>query len=343
MSAPGDSSPPTASSGRARRVGRILLGLVVSAALLVYLFRDVDFHDMALRLAETRWSLLAASMALNLAGLWARSRRWYYLYPPGAHPRHLLNAVVIGYTGNNLLPLRAGEVLRAYVMTRRGQRLWTTVGTIVVERALDGLAVGLILAYLLLAVRLPRELRWAAMVFVSIDVALIAVLAVMAAAPEWCRRLLLAVVRRTVARLARRVSDTLDTFNEGLRGVRTPGHLAPIVVWSTVNWLLWALAAWCALHAAHLYLPLAASWAVLGFVGLGVSLPSSPGFVGIIQAATVLALSLFDVPRAEALTFSITFHASQFVPVTLWGLVLLLVEGVNLSEASRPASAPPVA
>jgi uncharacterized membrane protein YbhN (UPF0104 family) len=143
--------------------------------------------------------------------------------------------------------------------------------------------------------------------------------------------------------MARRVSDTLDTFSEGLRGVRTPGHLAPIVVWSTVNWLSWALAAWCALHAAHLYLPLAASWAVLGFVGLGVSLPSSPGFAGIIQAATVLALSLFDVPRPEALAFSILFHASQFFPVTLWGLVLLLVEEVNLSEASRPASAPPVA
>jgi uncharacterized membrane protein YbhN (UPF0104 family) len=73
-------------------------------------------------------------------------------------------------------------------------------------------------------------------------------------------------------------------------------------------------------------------------VGLGVSLPSSPGFVGIIQAATVLALSFFGVPRADALSFSLLLHASQFVPVTVWGLALLVVEHVSLSAASqRPA------
>jgi len=325
---------------RRRRLLRALLGLAVSAALLVYLFRDVDFGAMGSRLAETRWSFLAGSIALYLVAIWARARRWYYLYPPGARPAHLFNAVMIGYMGNNLLPLRAGEVLRAYVMTRRGQRLWTTVGTIVVERVLDGLAVGLILAYLLFAVALPRELWWASVVFVAVDLALIGVLAVMAAAPELSRRMLLAVVDRVARPLTRRVSDTLDTFSEGLRGVRTPAHLAPMLGWSVAGWLLWALSAWSGLYAARLELPLSASWAVLGFVGLGVSLPSSPGFAGIVQAATVLALALFGVPRQEALGFSLLLHAAQFVPVTLWGLALLLVEEVSLSEGTRSPGTP---
>ena len=92
--------------------------------------------------------------------------------------------------------------------------------------------------------------------------------------------------------------------------------------------------------AAHLDLPLAASWAVLAFMGLGVSLPSSPGFVGVIQAATVLALALFSVPRTEALSFSLIFHAAQYFPVTLFGLVLLLVEQVSLAEAARGTGSP---
>lgn len=318
-----------------------MVGLAVSAGLLVYLFWGVDFHVIAARLAETHWGFLAASIALNLTGLWTRARRWHYLFPPGSRPSHLFNAVMIGYTGNNLLPLRAGEVLRAYVVVRRGQRLWTTVATIVVERVLDGLAVGLILVYLLLVVTLPRELWWAALVFAGADVGLIAVLAVMTAAPELARRAVLALVSRQPA-IARRVSDTLDTFNEGLRGVRTAAHLAPMLGWSAANWFLWALSAWSALHAAQLELPLTASWAILGFVGLGVSLPSSPGFAGIIQAAVVLALALFGVPRGEALSFSILLHAAQFIPVTLWGLVLLVVEQVSLTEAARGApTAPP--
>jgi uncharacterized membrane protein YbhN (UPF0104 family) len=87
---------------------------------------------------------------------------------------------------------------------------------------------------------------------------------------------------------------------------------------------------------------MAAAWAVLAFVGLGVSLPSSPGFVGVIQAATVLALALFSVPHTEALSFSLLLHASQFVPVTAAGLILLIVEQVSLAEVTqglrKPAS-----
>ena len=54
-----------------------------------------------------------------------------------------------------------------------------------------------------------------------------------------------------------------------------------------------------------------------------------------IQAAAWAALRLFDVPLNEALSFSMLFHASQFVPVTVWGLILLFVEHVSLSEARR--------
>ena len=324
-----------------RRLLRIALGLLVSVGLLVYLFHDVDFGEMGRRLASTRWAFLAASVATYLVGLWSRARRWHYLYPPDAHPTHLLRAIVIGYMGNNLLPLRAGEVLRTYVMARHGQRLWTTVGTIVVERVLDGLAVGCILAYLLVAVALPRELWWAAVIFVAVDLALIGVLAVMAGAPAACRRIALALTQRIAPPLVRRVSDSLETFNEGLRGARSRAHLAPMLAWSIVGWVLWAVSAWMGLYATHLELPLAASWAVLGFVGLGVSLPSSPGFAGIVQAATVLALALFSVPRQEALSFSLLLHAAQFVPVTLWGLVLIVAEQVRFSDVARAGSGNP--
>jgi hypothetical protein len=134
-------------------------------------------------------------------------------------------------------------------------------------------------------------------------------------------------------------------MSEGLRGVRTRRHLFPITLSSLGIWLVLGIAVWTALLAAHVDVPLAASWAVLAFMGLGVSLPSSPGFVGVIQAATVLALALFSVPHTEALSFSILFHASQYVPVTLFGLVLLLWEQVSLSEAreatrARTAPAP---
>src|SRR5262249_59679685 len=125
-----------------------------------------------------------------------RAGRWYYLFPPGSRPSHLFNALMIGYMGNNVLPLRAGEVVRALVVSRRGQRFWTVLATIVVERVLDGLAVGLIVAALFVAVPIPASLRWPAVIFLAADLAAMAVLVVIAFAPEPCGIVIRALFHR---------------------------------------------------------------------------------------------------------------------------------------------------
>jgi uncharacterized protein (TIRG00374 family) len=316
------------------RLGKIFLGLAVSVGLLLYFFWNVDLHAVAARLRETLWTFLALSVALNFLSLWVRARRWYYLFPPRTHPTHLFRSLLIGYMGNNLLPLRAGELVRVYVASRHGPRFWSTFATVVVERVLDGLAIGLIVAGVLWAVAVPTELRWSIVVFLVVDLIGILVLAAIAVAPAACRRVIETLFRR-VGRLEQRLLTMLDTMTEGLQGVRTAGHAIPIALCSVGIWLLFALSIWTALHSAHLDLPLAAAWTVLAFLGLGVSLPSSPGFVGVVQAATVLALALFSVPRLEALSFSVLIHASQFIPVTVGGLLCLLVEHVSLTDAAR--------
>jgi hypothetical protein len=322
------------------RLAKGLLGAAVSGALLLYLFWNVDLREVAALLAGTHWGFLTASVALNLLSLGVRAWRWHFLFPPRSRPTHLFNAVMIGYMGNNLLPLRAGEVMRAYVAARHGPRFWTTVATMVIERVLDALAVGLILAGLFLLLPVPAELRWPAILFLSADLAAMVVLVVIATAPTGCRSVIRVLFHRW-RWVHDRLLDALDTMSEGLQGVRARRHVLPIVLSSVTIWVLLVLAVWTGLRAARLDLPLAAAWAVLGFLGLGVSLPSSPGFVGVIQAATVLALALFSVPYTEALSFSLLLHAAQFFPITLWGLILLLVEHVSLSEAARGAGAPP--
>lgn len=327
----------TGLSGPARgRLAKILLGVAISAALLVYLFRGVDLHDVLVRLADTHWGWLVASVVLNLVSLWIRAWRWYYLFPPGSQPFHLFNALMIGYLGNNLLPLRAGEIVRVYVASRRGQRFWTVLATIVVERALDGLAVGLIVAALFLTIPVPARFRWPAILFLSADLVAMVILGLLAFAPQACATAIRALFHRSTG-IERRLMSALGIMREGLEGVRTGHHTVPIVLSSAGIWLVLALAMWAALRAANLDLPLAASWTTLAFLGLGVSLPSSPGFVGVVQAAVVLALALFAVPHTEALSFSLLLHASQYFPVTLCGLYFLLVEHVSLVDATRSA------
>ena len=283
--------------------------------------------------------------------IWVRGQRWWYLFPPGSNPQGITPAMMIGYMANNVLPLRAGEVVRVYVVARRwsasgdaaarAHPFWTTLATLVVERVLDSLVVVLILAVLVLVGPVPRVLEVAALVVLAIDLAGVTMLIALVAAPQVCARLIARLASRW-PRLQRRALTAFETFVHGLDGIRTPSHAAPLIGWTILVWLAPAFAAWTVLMALDLHLPFTAPWAVLAFVGLGVSIPSAPGYVGVFHAAAVLAVGLFGVSRPAAVGYALLFHASQILPVTVIGWLYLLRENMSLGEAAhaRPGVKP---
>ena len=150
--------------------GKALAGSLVSAGLLAYLFWSVDLRQVGSHLTRTHWGYLGLSSALALFAVWVRAIRWGYLFPPGDRPSHLFSATMIGYMANNVLPLRAGEIVRAYVAARHGaESVWTSLATLVVERLLDALSLVVVLAGLMLAMPVPRELQWAGLGLLAID------------------------------------------------------------------------------------------------------------------------------------------------------------------------------
>jgi glycosyltransferase 2 family protein len=322
------------------RALKVAVGLVVSVALLGALLWTVNLGALGHQLAGTQWGWALASAFFAIAGVWTRAQRWHYLFPPGTNPPALFRASMIGYMANNVLPLRAGELVRVYVVARHwSEGFWMPFATLVVERVLDGLAVVLILGSLLFVVQVPPPLRWAAGVFLGLDLAAVLVLVLAGAAPGACRAAIAGLTRRSPWLQTRSVA-VFETLVRGLAGVQTARHAGPLLVWSFLVWLTAALAAWTALFAAHLHLPLVAAWAVLAFVGLGISLPSAPGYIGVFHTAAVLALTMFGVSSSLAFGYAILYHACGFIPITLFGWVLLLREHLSLGEAAhRPIGA----
>jgi uncharacterized protein (TIRG00374 family) len=307
----------------------------------------VDLPELGRQLAATNWLWVVPAVAVAPLGLWARARRWRYLFPPGVEPPGLVAANMIGYMGNNVLPLRAGEFVRIYVVARRiaAQQtgtvtggMWLAGATIVVERILDSLTLVLILGVLILLIPVPAALEYAAAVVLAVDLVAAAALATLALAPDFSRRWLARLTRRRPA-LQHRAERALSLILRGLEGIRVPAHRLPLLVWTVVAWCLPAAGAWALLRAMHLPLPIIAGWTVMTFVGFGISIPSAPGYVGVWHAATVLALSIFGVAQATALGYALLYHASQFVPITLVGWLFLVREHVSLGEATaaRPA------
>jgi glycosyltransferase 2 family protein len=322
---------------------RLVIGIGISVALFVYLLRSVDLAELGRQLGRTRWEWVVLGVAVGPLGLWARGIRWRYLFPRGAKPPGLVAANMIGYMANNVLPLRAGELVRIYVAARRmrgpargslGSSLWLAGATVIVERVLDSLTLVLLLVGLVFLIPVPRAFEYAAAVVLAVDALALGALVSLVLAPQRSRRLVSRLCRRRPA-LAARVTGVLDTFLRGLEGVRTPAHLGPLAAWTVLVWLLPALGAWALLRAVHLELPLLAGWAVLTFVGFGISIPSAPGYIGVWHAAAVLALSMFGVAQAPAVGYALLYHASQFVPITLIGWLFLVREHISLGEATR--------
>jgi uncharacterized membrane protein YbhN (UPF0104 family) len=259
--------------------------------------------------------------------------------------------MMIGYMANNVLPLRAGEVVRVYVVARRwsarlggetrSHPFWTTLATLVVERVLDSLAVVLILAVLVLIVPVPRFLELAAIVVLAIDLVGVAVLIALVAAPRAFAQLITRLSGRWPT-LQRRALTAFETFVHGLDGIRTPSHIVPLLAWTIVVWVAPALAAWMVMWHSISICRSSPAWAVLAFVGLGISIPSAPGYVGVFHAAAVLAVGLFGVSRSAGFGYALLYHASQILPITLLGWLYLLREQMSLGEAThaRPGVEP---
>jgi glycosyltransferase 2 family protein len=321
---------------------KALIGVAISVGLLGYLVWSVDVRELMATLARTRWQWVVVASLFAPVGVWARARRWWYLFPPRSEPPALVPATMIGYMVNNVLPLRAGEVVRVWVVARRwGHGFWTTLATLIVERVLDSVFIVLIMVVLVMRIAVPRPVEVGAGLLLAVDLLAISVLGMLAVAPDRTRGMIERLTRPWPS-LQRRIVGTLETFARGLEGVCTRAHLMPLLAWTAAIWILPTFVTWTMFRALDLEVPWIAAFVVLAFAGIGVAIPSAPGYVGVFHAAATLALTIFGVPASTAFGYALLLHATQILPITLVGWIYLLREHVNLSDAtrSRPVEIP---
>ena len=271
---------------------------------------------------------IAAAVAVTLQTYVLRAWRWQSLLGPigGARFRTAFRTTVIGFAANLLLPARVGEVLRAYLLARQ-ERLnpAAAFATVIVERLLDLCTVLLLFAFALL--------------FAGIDVGpeieaagsgrggrvrrrtgrrcscWPAIRSGSAAGPADSR----VTCRNEPPQL---VSHLVQTFAEGLKVMRSPGHLAVAVGWSVPLWLSIALGILFVSWAFDLTISFVGSFLVVGYLAVGVAAPT-PGATGGFHYMYLAAMTqFFRAPADAAGAAAIVLHLVSFVPVTLLGLVL---------------------
>jgi glycosyltransferase 2 family protein len=238
----------------------------------------------------------------------------------------LWHAIALGFTANNVLPLRAGELVRTYAAARLAPARFSTVlSSVAVERIFDALTVVTLLTLALLSPDLPSKLTIGGQ-----SVPHLARGAALAAAVGLFLAFLVVIAPLSAERIIRRVlpfhrvANALVNFIEGMRQgllvLRTPSRLLWVIFWSLVIWLFNALGFYVGFAAFDIPVSYLGALLLQGLLVLGISLPSTPGFFGPFEAVIVAVLALYGIPKDVAFSYAIAYHLTSFIPITLLGL-----------------------
>jgi uncharacterized protein (TIRG00374 family) len=348
---------------------RFWIGILISIVALIFAFRKVEFGEVWAALASVNYWLLAASVLLLVGFLFLRAFRWRLLFYPnqGLRIRNLFAVINIGYLLSNIFPARLGDVARAYLIgdTEELSRA-TAFSTVVAERVLDALCAAAGFFIVLPFAPLPDWMVRSGQIVGA--AALIAVVAfvILVQRRAWTLHLLdrfLRMVRwpdcETMTRFWGRVAERTrlqflanlpwadrsrlgemaGSLIDGFSGITTLRQGPSLLLWSVAIWVAISAFYWVILLAFDPGQPPVAGLAVASITALGMTVPASPGYIGVFELLTRETMVLFGMTRGTALSYALVAHAIVYIVYSILGLVGMVQQNLSYSQIQERISA----
>ena len=325
------------------------LGIAVSVLLLAWTLRGVELARVASVLGGSNLAMfvLAAVVATCIFPL--RAIRWRYILWPVKERLAfgpLWRATTIGMMVNNVIPARAGEIARAYAVSReeRAVRFPAAIASLAIDRVLDAILIIILLIIAMLDPGFPRDtviagqpVRTYAYIATAVAAAALVMLFLLALFPQQFVSAFERIVSKVAPHFVERISRLLHSFADGLAVLRRPQLLLHVLFWTTVHWLISALAFWIGMKAVGINAPYTAALFVQSLIAIGVAAPAAPGFFGIFEFFGTEGLAIYGVSRDLAVSWAIGFHLLSFIPITVIGAFYFARLGLSFREVGRPA------
>jgi len=334
-----------------RKQVRTLALVVLAVGLLALFLRGAHLSEVWAEIKQADAWLVGIAVSSTVVNMAFRAIRWQYLLKPVGPTRFrsVFRATMIGFAALNVLPARAGEVIKPYLLARtEGLSVTATFATVVLERVLDSVTVVTLLASFVLFFdpgmaaadsTMYRLVRIGGIAVGSGALVLLGVLFFAAGHPEALGRWAFKLEHLLPGHMTHKLGALLQSFAEGLAIVRSPMRLFVALIWSFPVWFAIALGVWTASLAFHIVMPFTGSFLLLALLVVGVSVPT-PGGVGAFEAAyRIGATSFYAVPNDRAVGAALVLHAISIVPTVALGFLFLVQDGLNLGGVRKLATA----
>ena len=321
---------------------KLIVGILISCICVAVASYRIDFQELLIVLKNVRPAFLLLSVAFILLTQLIRSLRWQLLLMSVKRIRlmNLTSVTVIGSMADMILPARVGDIIRAGLIGKREKvSSVSSLATIVVERTYDILTILFVLLMIVFFFKtiftyqtVSDSMVLTGKIVTLSSLLLLFLLFVIRINTTGIIQLLNRFCCFLPERFRVRIAGSLASFALGLQAVKLDWGLMPIAFYSVLLWSAFALSNYFVLKAMDYQPSLVTAYYLLLFQILGVTLPSSPGFIGTYHAAVVAGLSSLGITAENALGVAIVMHACFFFPFVLCGLAFIWAENLSFRE-----------
>jgi len=315
---------------------KAFLGYGVAIVCLIWVFHDVSLPEVWRHMTDLRWYWVAVAVCFDILGYLFQGIRWRYLLRPVGNLPVIdaTQAIYAGLFTNEILPMRVGELVRAYLVSRwMSTSFFSIVPSMAVERLLDGFWLAIAIGLVAIFLPLPYDLAEAGHI---LGIAVFILTALFVYLVLHARRSSRATATATIhLTFWSRVNSLLGRLAAEIGEIGFSRSFYIAAASSLLLLFFQALAVWAIIWASATPLSVWAGAAVLIIIHLGTAIPNAPANIGTYQFFCVLALGLLGVDKTPATALAMSIFIILTVPLWLLGWVALQRSGSTLSGIRR--------
>lgn len=319
--------------------------IIFCLGLLVWYASRLEWSSVLSSVSRAKLWFVAATVPLVLVNMMLRAFRWRTLLGSRREApfRSVFSAQMIGYLANNVLPVRAGDLVRVYALGNAVDISRSRIlSTVVLERLLD---MGMVVFLLIVVTAFGPLPDWISIGGTGAGISTVLALAVLLAVSATRRETAERIVDRVPAispAIKDRMKFWMSEFSSGFSGIRDP-RIAALFFGATI--VIWATEMMLVLLVGKAFL------IPLGFVDAAILMlfslfssfiPALPGQIGLFELAMVTGLDFAGHAGPSSLPFALTLHAVLLSGTTIIGLVCLVASGWSIGFVRRLAEGKPL-